>query len=75
MFRLLMLRTGMAAALNAWRFGDDPRQKPLYTLNSSGEDGNTKDNALFVVSRGLEDVEWLRYFPTRQKADWCGKRC
>jgi hypothetical protein len=50
---------GMEATvtLDAWRFGDDPRQKPLYTLNTSGEDGNTKDNALFVVSRGLEEVE------------------
>jgi hypothetical protein len=51
---------GMEATvtLNAWRLGDDPRHKPLYTLNTSGEDGNTKDNALFVVSRGLEEVEW-----------------
>ena len=44
--------------LDAWRFGDDPRQKPLYTLNASGEDGHTRDTALFVVSRGLEEVEW-----------------
>ncbi len=44
--------------LEAWRFGDDPRQKPLYTFNASGEDGHTQDTALFVVSRGLEEVEW-----------------
>jgi hypothetical protein len=51
---------GMEATvtLDAWRFGNDPRQKPLYTLKTSGEDGNTRDNALFVVSRGLEEVEW-----------------
>ncbi len=51
---------GMEATvtLEAWRLGDDPRQKPLYTLNSSGEDGHSKDNALLVVSRGLEEVEW-----------------
>jgi hypothetical protein len=44
--------------LEAWRLGDDLRQRPLYTLNVSGDDGNTRDNALFVVSRGLEEVEW-----------------
>lgn len=44
--------------LDAWRLGDDPRQKPLYTLTTPGDDGHTKDNALFVVSRGLEEVEW-----------------
>jgi len=51
---------GMEATvtLDAWRLGDDPRHKPLYTLNTSGEGGNTKDTALFVVSRGLEEVEW-----------------
>ncbi len=45
-------------SLEAWRLGDDLRQRSLYTLNVSGDDGNTKDNALFVVSRGLEEVEW-----------------
>jgi hypothetical protein len=44
--------------LEAWRFGDDLKQKPLYTLNTSGTDGHTMDNALLVVSRGLEEVEW-----------------
>jgi hypothetical protein len=34
------------------------RQRSLYTLNVEGNEGNTKDNALFVVSRGLEEVEW-----------------
>src|SRR5580693_10437876 len=45
-------------SLEAWRLGDDLRQRSLYTLNVSGDDGNTRDNALFVVSRGLEEVEW-----------------
>jgi len=45
-------------SLEAWRLGDDLRQRSLYTLNVSGDDGTTRDNALFVVSRGLEEVEW-----------------
>jgi hypothetical protein len=44
--------------LEAWHLGDDLRQRSLYTLSVSGEDGNTKDNALFIVSRGMEEVEW-----------------
>ena len=45
-------------SLEAWHLGDDLRQRPLYTLNVEGNEANTKDNALFVVSRGLEEVEW-----------------
>jgi hypothetical protein len=48
--------------LEAWRFGDDPRQKPLYSLRISGSDGHTLDNALFVASRGLEEVDWLSIY-------------
>ena len=44
--------------LEAWLFGDDPAQKPLYTVTTKGLDGRTLDNALFVASRGLEEVEW-----------------
>jgi len=44
--------------LEAWPFGDDLRQKPLYTIDVSGTDGRTMDNAIFVVSRGLEEVDW-----------------
>jgi hypothetical protein len=44
--------------LDAWRFGDDVQQKPLYTLRVSGMEGHALDNAIFVVSRGLEEVEW-----------------
>ena len=51
---------GMEATvmLEAWRLGDDPRQKPLYTVNAAGAGGHTQDNALFVASRGVEEVEW-----------------
>jgi hypothetical protein len=45
-------------SLEAWHLGDDLRQRSLYTLNVSGYDANTKDNALLMVSRGLEEVEW-----------------
>jgi hypothetical protein len=44
--------------LEAWRLGEDPRQKPLYTLTVAGEDARTIDNALLAVSRGLEETEW-----------------
>jgi hypothetical protein len=45
-------------SLEVWHLPDDLRQRPLYTLNVAGSEGTTKDNALFVVSRGLEEVEW-----------------
>ena len=44
--------------LEAWRFGDDLGQKPRYTISVSGTDGHTMDNAIFIASRGLEEVDW-----------------
>lgn len=44
--------------LEAWRLGDDLRQKPRYAISIPGTDGHTIDNAIFVVSRGLEEVDW-----------------
>ncbi len=38
--------------LEAWRFGNDLRQKPLYTITATGTDGRTMDNAIFIASRG-----------------------
>jgi hypothetical protein len=35
-------------ALEAWRFGDDLHQKPIYTISATGTD----------VSRGTAEVEW-----------------
>lgn len=51
---------GMEATttLEVWPLRADQRQKPLYTLKVAGVDGRTMDSALFVVTRGLEDVEW-----------------
>ncbi len=48
--------------LEAWRFGDDVRQKPLYAITASGSDGHTLDNAIFVAERGLEEVDWLSIY-------------
>ena len=44
--------------LEAWRFGDDLGQKPRYTISVPGTDGHTIDNAIFIASRGLEEVDW-----------------
>jgi len=44
--------------LEAWPLGADLKQKPLYTLTESGTGGHTIYPDLFVVSRGLEEVEW-----------------
>ena len=44
--------------LEAWPLGQDPRQKPLYSLTVEGADGKAVDNALYVVLRGLEETPW-----------------
>lgn len=44
--------------LEAWRFGDDLGQKPRYTISVPGTDGHTMDDAIFIASRGLEEVDW-----------------
>lgn len=44
--------------LEAWPLGEDIKQKPLYSLTVSGNDGRVVDGSLFEVSRGLEEVEW-----------------
>jgi len=44
--------------LEAWRFGDDLHQKPIYTISATGTDGHSTDNAIFIVSRGTEEVDW-----------------
>jgi hypothetical protein len=52
---------GIAVAtttLEAWPLGADLKSKPIYTVNAEGIDGRVVDTDLFVVARGLEDVEW-----------------
>jgi hypothetical protein len=44
--------------LEAWVFPGDLTHKPLYSLTVPGTDGKVVDTSLFVVSRGLEEVEW-----------------
>ncbi|ABF43534.1 hypothetical protein Acid345_4534 [Candidatus Koribacter versatilis Ellin345] len=44
--------------LEAWPLGTDLKQKPLFTVSTTGTDGHTLDNALFVASRGTEEVDW-----------------
>lgn len=44
--------------LEAWRLGDDVRQKPLYAITAEGMDVHTKGNALLVFDRGVEDFNW-----------------
>ena len=47
-----------ATTLEAWPFGADLKLKPLYALTLSGTGGETVNDALWVVSRGTEEVEW-----------------
>jgi hypothetical protein len=47
-----------STTVEAWPLGVDLKQKPLYSVNVDGEDCRTVDGNLFVISRGLEEVEW-----------------
>jgi hypothetical protein len=51
---------GMEATttVEAWPFGSDLSEKPLYAINVTGSEARTVDSALVEVSRGLEEVEW-----------------
>jgi hypothetical protein len=44
--------------VEAWPFGSDLKQKPLYSIELSGTEARTVDNALVAVSRGVEEVDW-----------------
>lgn len=44
--------------VEAWPFGSDLTQKPLYAISVTGSEAQTVDGALIEVSRGLEEVEW-----------------
>ena len=47
-----------AVVLEAWPLGTDTKFKPVYSVKATGTDGQVVEGALFVVSRGLDDVEW-----------------
>ena len=42
----------------AWPLGTDLKQKPIYSVTAEGSESRTVENEVFVVSRGLEEVEW-----------------
>jgi hypothetical protein len=44
--------------LEAWPLGVDPRQKPLYSATITGDDAQVVENAVWVIDRGIEDLEW-----------------
>jgi hypothetical protein len=47
-----------ATTLEAWPFGTDLKLKPLYALTLTGTGGEKVDDALWVASRGTEEVDW-----------------
>jgi hypothetical protein len=51
---------GMEASstTEAWKLGTDLKQKPMYSVTVEGSDSRVVEDDLFVVSRGLEEVEW-----------------
>jgi hypothetical protein len=44
--------------LEAWPLGTDPAKKALYSATITGDDARVVENALWVVDRGVEDVQW-----------------
>jgi hypothetical protein len=44
--------------VDAWPLGTDRVAKPLYTVSVDGVRATVMDNALLVIERGTEDVEW-----------------
>lgn len=51
---------GMEASttVEAWPLGVDLKEKPLYSVTASGVNPVTLNNELFVVTRGVEEVDW-----------------
>jgi len=56
----VMGEKGMEAQtrLEVWPLGSGRAVKPRYSIEVEGVQGQALDNSLFIVSRGLEDVEW-----------------
>jgi hypothetical protein len=44
--------------VEAWPLGVDPRQKPLYSATITGDDAEVVENAVWVIDRGIEDLQW-----------------
>ncbi len=50
--------TEASTTVEAWKLGTDLKQKPLYAVTAEGTESRTVEGELFVISRGLEEVEW-----------------
>ena len=51
-----------SVTLEAWPFGTDLKQKPLYAVKLGGSGAQTIDNAIWLVDRGYTDVAmWSIY--------------
>ncbi len=44
--------------LEAWPLGTDPKQRPLYSTTITGTDAEVAEDAVWIVSRGVEEVPW-----------------
>lgn len=44
--------------VEAWPMGADLHSKPLYSVTQTGIGAHTLENALWQISRGVEEVEW-----------------
>ncbi len=44
--------------LEAWPLGVDPKLKPIYSATIIGTGAEILDDAVWVVSRGLEETQW-----------------
>jgi len=47
-----------STTVEAWPLGTDFKDKPVYSIMTSGVDPVTLNGEIVVISRGLEDVEW-----------------
>jgi hypothetical protein len=47
-----------SSTTEAWKIGTDLKEKPLYSVTVEGTESRTVENEVFIVSRGLEEVEW-----------------
>jgi hypothetical protein len=50
--------TQATTKLEAWPLAASLTQKPVFSVQASGTDGRVVDGTLFVIDRGLEEVEW-----------------
>jgi hypothetical protein len=44
--------------VEAWKLGVDIKTKPLYSITATGSESRVIEGEIFLISRGLEEVEW-----------------